>query len=206
MTEYYTNHNMVQRIADLHSNHQKMSNDAVRSLLESWDRDQGRAMLHSERLCGSRSQRNHWSPDLRNAGLICRYWNLRFKEATTPTGDYTATILRLLQSAQQHTPSFQFPFINVSLSVSDILVNWKSSKQTLREAQATSRDLRFRSYSALLSTYEDDNDPITRPESLRRARILKNTMRTEAIRTKFRNIKLASTNPTANQSGGSEVS
>jgi hypothetical protein len=81
MTEYYTNHNMVQRIADLHSNHQKMSDDVVRSLLESWDRDQGRAMLHSERLCGSRSQRNHWSPDLRNAGLTCRYWNLRFKEA-----------------------------------------------------------------------------------------------------------------------------
>jgi hypothetical protein len=184
---------MVDRINDLHTNHHNLSDSEVRAMLEAWDRDQGRAMRHSERICGNPTQRNYWSPALRNAGLLCRYWNIRFKEASTPTSNYTNTIQRLLRSAQQHSPSFQFPLANNTMSVPEILENWKLAKQALREAQVTSKELRFRSYSDLLSHYEDDNDPSTRPESLRRAKIIKNTMRTEDIRATFRKIKSAST-------------
>lgn len=49
MLQYYENHNMVQRITHLHNHHLEMTDLEVRQCLEKWDRDQGRAMKHSER-------------------------------------------------------------------------------------------------------------------------------------------------------------
>jgi hypothetical protein len=149
-------------------------------------------MRHSEATCGNNQHRNYWSPALRNAGLLVRYWGLRFKEAKT-RGDYQATIHRLLQSAQASDPCFVFPYLNESLPIHDICLHWKSAKKSLRQAQKSSKELRFQSYHNLLESYENDTDPSTQEESRRRAKIVRNTLRTEAIRANFRNIKLAAT-------------
>jgi hypothetical protein len=128
MLQYYEDHNMVQRITNLHKTHQTMNDNEVRQILEAWDRDQGRAMHHSESRCGRRSQRNHWSPTLRNAGVLCRYWSLRFKEAST-AGDYSRTITRLLHSAQQYDKLYTFPQLETSMTLPEIIKQWKLAKK-----------------------------------------------------------------------------
>jgi hypothetical protein len=46
--------------------------------LEKWDADQGRAMKNAESSLRKHVPQKHfWSPVLRNAGLLCRYWQLR---------------------------------------------------------------------------------------------------------------------------------
>ncbi|KAI2492618.1 hypothetical protein MHU86_21932 [Fragilaria crotonensis] len=81
MLQYYSQHNMEKRIDDLFDNHQSLSREEVRRILTSWDNDQGRAMLHSERLLRRPPKKYQWSPTLRNAAIVCRYWKLRLRES-----------------------------------------------------------------------------------------------------------------------------
>jgi hypothetical protein len=92
MLHYYEQHNMVHRINDhLYNHYSDMTNEEILSELEKWDRDQGRAMAHSEKHLSRRGKgKNHWSPDLRNAGILCRYWRLRMK-ARQERNDYSNT-------------------------------------------------------------------------------------------------------------------
>ena len=57
MLQYYDHHNMVQRINHLHDHHLAMTDDEVRLGLERWDRDQGRAMSHSENILDVRAEK-----------------------------------------------------------------------------------------------------------------------------------------------------
>ena len=106
MLQYYEDHNMVKRINHIHTNHHGMTRNEVRRLLEKWDSDQGRAMKSAENAVNRRAQRNHWSPDLRNAGIIFRYWGLRLKSARH--SDYGNLYDRLERSARQNDPTFSF--------------------------------------------------------------------------------------------------
>ena len=49
MIKYYDNHNMINRINHLYEEHTAMNDEEVRLALEKWDKDQGRAMFHSEK-------------------------------------------------------------------------------------------------------------------------------------------------------------
>ena len=46
--KYYAEHRMLERLEHIRLLHQTYSRDKLRNLLESWDEDQGRAMLHAE--------------------------------------------------------------------------------------------------------------------------------------------------------------
>jgi hypothetical protein len=83
MHAYYESHRMVERINKLYDNHTTMRLDEIRDILNTWDEDQGRAMASSENAVHRRSQKNHWSPKLRNAGITYRYWGLRLKTTLT---------------------------------------------------------------------------------------------------------------------------
>jgi hypothetical protein len=80
MHQYYASHQMQERIDHLHKTHHLLPRSHVRKLLTSWDNDQGRAMMASEATIAKPSKQYQWSPTLRNAGVIKRYWALRLRE------------------------------------------------------------------------------------------------------------------------------
>ena len=156
MKEYYSKHNMVKRITKLHRKHGSIPDEQLRTLLEKWDLDQGRAMQHAESVTGSiKLKKHYWSPTLRNAGLLCRYWNLR-KKSLMENCDMSNTIDRLQQMVHQHDPHFFFPSQHKAVTVHEIENHWKEAKNNLKRLQKDARELRYRSYEALLATYEHD--------------------------------------------------
>jgi hypothetical protein len=199
MLKYYEDHNMVQRINNLYMHHPDMTNEDVRAELEKWDRDQGRTMDHSEKYLRRRGGKNHWSPTLRNAGILCRYWRLR--KMTRHRNDYHNTFQRLLQIARQHEPAFEFPHFQVELSNDDIALHHKAARRNFRDIQQASLELRHKSYTDLLIKYENDNNPNTQHESKRRAKIVKTTMRSEEIRATFQKIRLSVKQSPSSQGG-----
>lgn len=92
MKKYDKEHNMTERLDALHKNRQKMSPTAIRILLEKWDSDQGRAMKQAEKQLSRPQKPFEWSPELRNAGLIYRYWKMRLSEAISNT-DFSSTCI-----------------------------------------------------------------------------------------------------------------
>jgi hypothetical protein len=186
---YYEDHNMEQRIESLYKNFTNMSQADIRSKLEAWDRDQGRAMLHAESELAIPSRNYAWSPELRNAAIIRRYWRLRLKEATDLTSDYTSTIARLQMNVQQHDPTFRLPHHGQQLTPPEVRKHLNTASRTLKTAQMKAIENRFKTNQDLLAMYQNDQDPETRPESTRKAKIVKRTIRTEKIRNMFSNIR-----------------
>ena len=195
--EYYESHNMASRIRKLFANHSKLSDDQLRKRLEKWDRDQGRAMKHAEMsLKKQRLQKHSWSPQLRNLGMVCRYWNLRLYGLRN-NRDISQTISRLQTVIRTHDSRYSFPLQQSVLSEEEITKYWKTAKKELKTCQSKAQELRYKSYEELLATYEMDPSP----ESRRRGRIVASTIRTEKCREMFRQISL-SAKPFRQNSGG----
>ena len=76
MLKYYTEHKMIERMAWITENLETLDNATTRKLIEQWDQDQGRAMQHAEKQLSRTRKPYQWSPELRNAGLLYRYWRL----------------------------------------------------------------------------------------------------------------------------------
>jgi hypothetical protein len=131
------------------------------------------------------------------AGLLCRYWNLRILEKTE-NRDTLDTIKRLQTMIHQHDPTYYFPSQQEELEISVLRNNWKQAKTALKKLQRDSRELRYQTYQDLLESYEYD---LKNPESARRARIVKSTIRTEKCREMYRQIRL-SVKPLQENAGG----
>jgi hypothetical protein len=205
MLSYYNSHSMEKRIDMLYTNFSTMSSLDIRKELESWDRDQGRAMKTAEAMLLRPKQPYEWSPKLRNAAITRRYWRLRLREAKY-TNDFTKTIQRLQAQIQQYDHNFKFPLIDVDLSLIDIRSQLKQATKDLHEIQKDASEMRFKTYQDLLAIYTADNDPVTRPDSNKKAKIVKRTIRTERIRAMFCNIRttLSHINP-SQQSGLTQI-
>ena len=198
MKEYYDQHNMFKRIRQLHKRQDRLTEDQVRITLEKWDRDQGRAMRYAEKALGSiRLKKHYWSPTLRNGGLLCRYWRLRLL-SQRENRDVSNTIHRMQAMVQQHDPTYSFPMQYIDVPTNDIAKYWKQAKQSLKQLQKEARELRYRSYEELLEEYESD---MYNPESARRAKIVRSTLRTERCRAMYQQIRL-SVKPIQENMGG----
>ena len=197
MDEYYTKHSMHQRITKLYRYHKKLTNAQLRTRLEKWDRDQGRAMRYAEKSLGkTHRQKHYWSPTLRNAGLLCRYWHQRIY-GIRHQRDMTSVINRLQTMIQQHEPTYTFPLQHRAVNIQDAHRYWKQSKKELKLCQQNARELRHQSYETLLERYESDPSP----DNICKYKIVVNTIRTEKCREMFRQIKLASTSLTEHSGG-----
>jgi hypothetical protein len=179
MHRYYEQHNMQSRIDQLYANHHVMSRKEVRKVLESWDSDQGRAMKAAESALRIPPKPYKWSPKLRNAGVQYRYWRLRLREIQH-NEDYSNTFARWVRQMQEHEPTFSLPDQGVALDTATVKKRLNESNQLLRKLQASSTDLRLKSYHDLLATYDADTDSRTIPESRRKARIVHRTILSEA--------------------------
>jgi hypothetical protein len=185
----------------LFNNFATMPTDQIKEELEAWDRDQGRAMKRAEKEISIVRKQYEWSPKLRNAAITRRYWRLRLRESKY-SEDYGPTITRLQDRIQATDKSFRFPSSAVPLTLHEIRAQLNQSTKKLHALQKESADHRFKSYQDLLATYQADNDPDTRPESNRKAKIVKRTIRTERIRSMFRNIRMTVKNIAQGQQFG----
>ena len=86
------------------------------------------------------------------------------------------------------TQRIYFPLQHLDLSTIEIAKFWKQAKQSLKKLQQEARELRYRSYEELLQAYEAD---VYNPESARRAKIVRSTLRTEKCRAMYRQIRVS---------------
>ena len=188
MRNYYSIHSMKERIDTLYSTHQSLSREQVRRLLSSWDEDQGRAMRAAEKLLRFPPKLYKWSPRLRNAGVLMRYWKLRLRELQYDE-DYTATFLRWERQIQSRDPNFVLQFRSTKLSIEQVRIHLNQATKHLRMTQKAATELHHENYSELLESYELDADAATQQESKRKAKIIKRTMRSETSRQLFGKIR-----------------
>jgi hypothetical protein len=169
MLKYNADHNMVDRISRLYDTHSNMSRSAVRGLLESWDNDQGRAMAYAEASLKVRIKPYHWSPHLRNAAVIYRYWTLRLRESLYGE-NYQQSFDRWETQIQEFDESFTLPERRKSLDSNSIRSHLNQSDKQLRKVQKASTDIRHKCYYDLLAQYDSDTHPATSDESKRKAK------------------------------------
>lgn len=172
---YYTAHDMVARIDRLHDSHSTMVRSEIRKRLETWDTDQGKAMKAAEASLKRKPHRLPWSPALRNAALLRRYWKLRLDDAPNQS-DYLDRMLRIQSQIQQGDPKFTFPFWKVTLSLDDIRHHLNQSSRALRLIQRDASSLRHHTLYDLLAVYTADTNPSTTEESQRKAKIVQRTI------------------------------
>ena len=129
-----------------------------------------------------------WSPALRNSAKTRLYWKLRLREVTQGA-DYSATFSRWQTQIQVHDPSFAFPYLAITLPEESIRTEFYKATDAFRKCQKNSRPLRMRTYEELLEKYEKDMNSTTMSESRRKAKIVRDTIDGEVLRTKFRDIR-----------------
>ncbi|KAI2498581.1 hypothetical protein MHU86_15925 [Fragilaria crotonensis] len=188
MLQYYEQHDMVKRIDYLHEHQSSMTREEVRKMMIKWDNDQGRSMLSAEKYLSPPIKKCQWSPTLRNAAIQRRYWKLRLRELHYKE-DYSHTFTRWQKQIQNHDASFCFPFLGVELQEAEIRKNLNKSNRIFRKHQRDSVPLRLKTYQDLLEQYEDDNNPATKKESSRKAKIVRQTMTGEVCRQTFGDIR-----------------
>ena len=189
MLQYYTEHNMVERIEWITQNINTLDSATTRKLIEEWDQDQGRAMKHAEKQLSRTKKPHQWSPALRNAGLLYRYWRLRHREATTGTDDYSHTYQRILDQTATHDPSFRLPHLGEQLTKEAVTTHLNAAGKHLKKIQKDSVELRYKCYLDLLAVYANDKNGATKKESERKYKIVKNTIAAEECRTMYSNIR-----------------
>ena len=90
---------------------------------------------------------------------------------------------------QQHTPKFKLPSRHLALSTEEIKVQLHNAETHMRKCQKASTDFRFRTYIDLLAMYDNDKNPDPKPESDRKARIVRKTIQSEKTRAMYKNIR-----------------
>ena len=188
MRDYYADHRVSERIKKLYDEHDTMTQQQVRHQLTAWDNDQGRAMQHAEMKLKAPARQYQWSPKLRNAGVVLRYWKLRLRELKYDE-DYSTTFTRWESEIKEYDHAFVLPEKDNSLSIEIVRVYLNKASKQLKKVQKQAMSHRQQSFQDLLSTYETDENPETRIESKRRAKIVKRTLTSEACRRLFQNIR-----------------
>ncbi|KAI2495025.1 hypothetical protein MHU86_19500 [Fragilaria crotonensis] len=186
--KYYETHNMESRIQELHARHQEMTTPQLRKLLCAWDNDQGRAMMHAEKVLHIQPKTYKWSPKLRNTGVIMRYWKLRLRELLHGA-DYQETFQRWETKIQEFDSSFRLPEFGQALDVNTVRKRLNEASKQLRIVQKHSLSHRQQSFQDLLDTYDADTNHHTKHESMRKAKIVRRTLSSESNRNMFSHIK-----------------
>ncbi|KAI2493387.1 hypothetical protein MHU86_21169 [Fragilaria crotonensis] len=178
--KYYETHNMESRIQELHARHQEMTTPQLRKLLCAWDNDQGRAMMHAEKVLHIQPKTYKWSPKLRNTGVIMRYWKLRLRELLHGA-DYQETFQRWETKIQEFDSSFRLPEFGQALDVNTVRKRLNEASKQLRIVQKHSLSHRQQSFQDLLDTYDADTNHHTKHESMRKAKIVRRTLSVNQI-------------------------
>ncbi|KAI2499358.1 hypothetical protein MHU86_15140 [Fragilaria crotonensis] len=185
--EYYTAHNMVERINKLANNYKSMSRAEIRSQLIAWDNDKGRAMKAAENVLSKPPKKCRWSQPLETKHSLASTGS--FGYANSKRENYSATFRRWQAQIRVYDKKFCFPFLNQELSETEVRAQFNKASSDFHKCQSAATPMRFKCYEDLISTYENDTNPITMTDSRRKASIVRRTIDCETIRNKFRDIR-----------------
>ena len=155
---------------------------------DSIDRDITRAMLHAEKQAKQNTGKYSWSPKLREAGLLARYWHLRLRVAQRGT-DLRIAIARLLQRIK--SLNIVFDSHESCTDVPTIKTRWKDAIKLLRTVREKAYDHRAVHLQAILAHYsnlqfaEDESGADENKTKIARIRQL---ISIENMRKPFRNV------------------
>jgi hypothetical protein len=145
-------------------------------------------MAHSESIITKPRKPYSWSPTLRDAGILYKYWRMRYREEKY-NENFTETFDRIEQLAQQTNQQFTLPLRDSTMTLDQVISQLDVAAKHLKKCQKNSTDLRFSSYIDLLAMYKNDKDPTTRKKSSKNAAIVRNTIRSEQSRSMHWNIR-----------------
>lgn len=132
MHRYYKDHNMTAWIQTLFDTHKQLSRSQIKKRLEKWDRDQGRAMAYAESTITKSRKPYSWSPELRDAGIVYKYWRMRHTEEKHQE-DYTGTFDRIEQLVRQANPTFNLPLRHVVLTLEQVTTHLNEAATHLKQ-------------------------------------------------------------------------
>ena len=135
---YVSDHNIDSRVNDLVATASELSPSQCKARYDSIDRDMTRAMLHAEKEAKRPSGKYAWSPKLREAGLLARYWHLRLRELESSTS-LTATILRLHQRLRSLKINLDD---NLGNDPALVKIKWREALTTLKKIRTDAFDYR----------------------------------------------------------------
>jgi hypothetical protein len=74
----------------------------------------------------------------------------------------------MAQQVQQKDQTFQFPMLNIPLSVGEIKDHLNQSTEFLHTCKANSTELRYKCFHDMVAIYENNNDTTTMKELQRK--------------------------------------
>jgi hypothetical protein len=160
------------------------------------DRDITCAMLHAEKLARRPAGKYAWSPKLREAGLMARYWHLRLREI-----EYGYCLRTPILAIKTRLISLHLNLDDDLSSDATILKpRWKKAIKTLRDIRKNAFDHRTVHLHTTLAQYENMPSSSTIKDKIHRIKCLINI---ESMRKPFREIQSAIT--TGHRSGLSKL-
>jgi hypothetical protein len=147
--QYADDHRLWGRVEDLTTVAPTLTPTQCKEAFDAIDRDVTRGMLHSEKEARRPAGKYAWSPKLREAGLIARYWHLQMREVESGIclRDQIERLLVRIKS------------LNIELLDDTILdsatlkVKWKEAIKILRTVRNTAFDHRAVHLMGTLESY-----------------------------------------------------
>ena len=191
--KYADDHRLWQRVQELTTLASCLTPLQCKDNFDAIDRDMTRAMLHAERQARKPAGKYAWSPKLREAGLLARYWFLRFCEVERDRNLSSALqTLRVRLSALQILPQD-----DDTRDVTLLKPRWKEAIKFLRTVRDTAYDHRNIHLLSTLTAYQTRTfSPSEKTAGAKREndhkiqRIIR-LLNVEGMRKPFRTIKAA---------------
>ncbi len=194
--KYADDHNIDERVTALVNIAASLSTSQCKQSYDAIDRDITRAMLHAEKEAKRPAGKYAWSPKLREAGLLARYWHMRLKEIESGSSSRSSVLARL----RQRLSSLKI-FLHDDLGSDPILVKtrWKAHLSTLKNIRNDAYDYRVVHLQATLATYEalDPQGPTSKAENKLKILRITRLLNIERMRKPFRAIHTAVSTPCA---------
>ncbi len=185
-TQCAANHNLWQRVNDLALVASSLTVVQCKSGYDALDRDIMRAMLHAEKCAKRPSGKYSWSPKLREAGLMTRYWHLRLREIEH---GYRLRIPILAIQTRLTVLHFKFDD-DLSSDITTVKLRWKAALKTLRAVRAQAFGHRVVHLTTTLTPYENMKSTSETKEKIAR---IKRLLNIERMRKPFRSVQHALT-------------
>ncbi|KAI2513931.1 hypothetical protein MHU86_315 [Fragilaria crotonensis] len=187
--QYADDHRLWDRVKGLTTVAPTLTSAQCKVCFDAIDRDVTRGMLHAEKEARRPAGKYAWSPKLREAGLLARYWHLRLREVEKSLCLQSALAkLRLrLQSLNIDPADNDLGSDAVSLKQ-----KWKAAIKLLRTIRNTAYDHRAVHLLGTLESYhnlkfsEDEIKAGARTENDKKIRRMERLINVENMRTPFR--------------------
>ena len=154
--KYSLDHRLVARVKELTTTAAALTVEQCKAAYDSIDRDITRAMLHAEREAKRPAGKYAWSPKLREAGLLARYWHLRLREIES-SHVLPHALVRLKRRIRELSIH-----LDDDLSDNDGIVRarWKGALSVLKKIRNDAYDYRVVHLTSTLEIYRNHSKTI----------------------------------------------